>query len=92
MQFLYKSLVQEYISNPFLIGKRKFSAGIFVAFSSTRPLRAYVLDKNVIARSCGKPYDPANFSDPLTYVTDGMENGNGQNLVEIIDNEEVIIS
>ncbi len=92
MQFLSKSLVQEFITNPFLFGKRKVSFGIFVAFSSTRPLRAYVLDKHVITRTCSKPYDPANFSDPLTYVTDGMENGNGQNMVEIINDEEVLIN
>ncbi len=89
MQFLNETLVQEYITNPFLIGKRKVSSGICVAFSSTRPLRAYVLDKHVIARSCSKPYDPANLSDPLTYISDGMESGHGHNTLEV-DDEEVL--
>ncbi|XP_072046429.1 probable tubulin polyglutamylase ttll-15 [Amphiura filiformis] len=73
-----ESLVQEFIQNPFLVTGRKFSLGVFVAFSSARPLRAYVSDKYMISRFCDKLYDHTDLSDPQTYVTDGMERGAGR--------------
>ncbi|XP_072046427.1 probable tubulin polyglutamylase ttll-15 [Amphiura filiformis] len=85
------SLVQEFISNPFLITGRKFSQGVFVAFSSARPLRAYVLDKFMISRYCDKLYDPTDLSDPRTYVTDGMERGAGVNILDKLDAEAELV-
>ncbi|XP_072044804.1 probable tubulin polyglutamylase ttll-15 [Amphiura filiformis] len=85
------SLVQEFISNPLLVTGRKFSIGVFVAFSSARPLRAYVLDKYMIFRYCGKLYDPADLSDPETYVTDGMERGGGVDIIDSPDDEAELL-
>ena len=66
-------LVQEFISNPFLIDNRKFSIGITVGFTSANPLRAYVLDSTMELRFCEKEYDAADLTDPASYVADGME-------------------
>ena len=67
-----ESLVQEYIANPFLIDGRRFSIGIFVAFSSTNPTRAYVWDSDLLLRFCAKAYYPLDFTDTRTYITDGL--------------------
>ena len=66
-------LVQEFISNPFLIDNRKFSIGIMVGFTSAKPLKAYVLDSTMELRFCEKEYDAEDLTDPASYVADGME-------------------
>ena len=70
-----ESLVQEYVTNPFLIDGRKFSVGIFVTFVSTNPTRAYLLHHDVgfHLRFAEKAYYPVDYTDPATYVTDGSE-------------------
>ena len=68
-----KNLIQEFITHPYLVDDRKFSIGIWVGFTSAKPLRAYVLDSTMELRFCEKEYDPLNLSDPATYVADGME-------------------
>ena len=71
-----KSIVQEFIANPFLIDGHKFNIGIFVIFTSGNPLRAYILDNMVIFRFCNTPYDPEKLhDDPTMYITDGEEFG-----------------
>ncbi|XP_072037308.1 uncharacterized protein [Amphiura filiformis] len=70
-----KSIIQEFIGNPFLIDGRKFSIGVHVAFTSARPLRAYVLDSIMVLRFCAKAYTPNNLTDFRSYISDGMEFG-----------------
>ena len=67
------SIIQEYVSNPFLVDGRRFSLGVFVAFSSAKPLRAYILNSAYEIRFTAEEYDPMNFSNPRTYITDGWE-------------------
>ena len=71
------------MSNPFLVGGVKFSMGVFVAFSSANPLRAYIWGGARSYRFCSKPYYPMNISDPATYVTDGVEIGGGNSLLTV---------
>ncbi|XP_072043341.1 probable tubulin polyglutamylase ttll-15 [Amphiura filiformis] len=70
-----ESIIQKFIGNPFLIEGRKFSIGVHVAFSSARPLRAYVLDSVVNLRFCREVYTPNNFTDFRSYISDGLEFG-----------------
>ncbi|XP_072016356.1 probable tubulin polyglutamylase ttll-15 [Amphiura filiformis] len=75
LNFTQESVIQEFIENPFLVDGRKFSIGIYVAFSSAKPLRAYVLNSTATLRFCPQEYDPHNFTDMKTHITDGLEFG-----------------
>lgn len=55
------TLVQEYMSNPFLIDGKKFDIGIYAVLTSVEPLRAYIYDTESLIRFCAQPYlDPSN--------------------------------
>ncbi len=71
------SIIQEFIANPFLIDGHKFSIGVYVVFSSAKPLRAYILNNTWELRFSSKPYmyDNISASDPGRYITDGPEFG-----------------
>ncbi len=71
-----RSIIQEFIENPLLIDGRKFSIGVYVMFSSAKPLRAYIHDSILTLRFSPKVYDAEKLHDnPRMYVTDGMEYG-----------------
>ena len=69
------SIIQEFIANPFLIDKHKFSIGVWVVFSSAKPLRAHIMNSSLTLRFSNKPYENVSSSDPRTYITDGDEFG-----------------
>ncbi|XP_072044532.1 probable tubulin polyglutamylase ttll-15 [Amphiura filiformis] len=71
-----KSIIQEYISNPYLAQGRKMSLGIYVIVTSIDPLRVYIMDTKYVIRCSSKLYDPEDFSDPRTYITDGFDHSN----------------
>ncbi|XP_072030763.1 probable tubulin polyglutamylase ttll-15 [Amphiura filiformis] len=75
LNFTQHSLIQEFIHNPFLIDGRKFSIAAYVAFSSAKPLRAYVLRSIPELRFCPEAYDAHNFTELRTHITDGKEFG-----------------
>ena len=75
IDFKKDSLVQEFVTNPFLIDNRKFTLGVFVAFSSNNPTRTYLLNSEVYLRFTNKEYDPSNFTDTRTYIADGLGQG-----------------
>ncbi|XP_072032535.1 probable tubulin polyglutamylase ttll-15 isoform X2 [Amphiura filiformis] len=75
LNFTQASLIQEFIHNPFLIDGRKFSIAAYVAFSSAKPLRAYVLNSISELRFCPEAYDAHNFTEFRTHITDGNEFG-----------------
>ncbi|XP_072044540.1 probable tubulin polyglutamylase ttll-15 [Amphiura filiformis] len=72
-----ESIIQEYISNPYLAQGRKLSIGIYVIVTSIDPLRVYIIDTKYITRCSVKLYDPEDFTDPTTFITDGYGHSNG---------------
>lgn len=64
-------LIQEFVSNPFLLHGHVINIGINVIITSTLPLRAYVLDSAWLIRICNEPFHPIDYSDITKYVTDG---------------------
>lgn len=62
--------VQEFITNPILIGGRKFDIGIYTAITSIDPLRVYTYHEEILLRFCSKDYKPFLSSDPKKYVVD----------------------
>ena len=67
------TIIQEFIANPFLIDGHKFSIGVYVVFSSAKPLRAYILNSTWEFRFSIKPYKNISAIDPRTYLTDGVD-------------------
>ena len=64
-------LIQEFVSNPFLLHGHVINIGINVIITSILPLRAYVLDSAWLIRICNEPFHPIDYSDITKYVTDG---------------------
>ncbi|XP_072028453.1 probable tubulin polyglutamylase ttll-15 [Amphiura filiformis] len=64
-------LIQQFVHNQFLLHGHVINIGIHVIITSAVPLRAYILDSAWLMRICSEPYDPNDFSDIKTYVTDG---------------------
>jgi tubulin monoglycylase TTLL15 len=62
--------VQEFISNPLLIGGRKFDIAIYTAITSVDPLRVYTYHEEILVRFCSKDYHPFKASDQKKYVVD----------------------
>jgi tubulin monoglycylase TTLL15 len=62
------SFVQEFISNPFLIGGRKFDIGLYTVIAGVDPLRVYVYEEEFLLRFCAKDYRPLNISNIDQYV------------------------
>ncbi|XP_072044541.1 probable tubulin polyglutamylase ttll-15 [Amphiura filiformis] len=74
-----ESIIQEYISNPYLAQGRKMSLGIYVIVTSVDPLRVYIVDTKYVIRCTSKLYDPEDFTDPRTCITDGVDQSNAAN-------------
>ncbi|CAI8045915.1 Probable tubulin polyglutamylase ttll-15 [Geodia barretti] len=62
--------VQEFITNPLLLGGRKFDIGVYTAITSIDPLRVYIYHEELLLRFCSKDYRPFRASDPKQYVVD----------------------
>jgi tubulin monoglycylase TTLL15 len=62
--------VQEFITNPLLLGGRKFDIGVYTAITSIDPLRVYTYHEELLLRFCSKDYRPFRASDPKQYVVD----------------------
>uniref|UniRef100_A0A1I8AM10 Tubulin polyglutamylase TTLL4 n=1 Tax=Steinernema glaseri TaxID=37863 RepID=A0A1I8AM10_9BILA len=62
------SFVQQYISNPLLIDKRKFDIGIYTVITSILPLRVYIYEGDALLRFCPQNYHPFDEKVPDKYV------------------------
>ncbi len=67
-------LVQELITNQFLLHGHVMTIAIFVIITSAVPLRVYILDSDHMNTLASKPWQPDNFTDPETYVTNTGSN------------------
>lgn len=83
--------VQEFISNPLLIGGRKFDIGIYTVITSIDPLRVYTYQEEILLRFCSKDYRPFKPSDPKKYVVDDEYTPSWEipSLVELFDNQKL---
>lgn len=67
------TLVQEYMSNPYLVDGKKFDIGIYAVMTSVEPLRVYIYEAESLLRFCAHPYldkgtSKFNSSDLDSYV------------------------
>ncbi|XP_052219728.1 probable tubulin polyglutamylase ttll-15 isoform X8 [Dreissena polymorpha] len=62
------SFIQEFISKPLLIDKRKFDIGVYVVMTSLSPLRVYMLEDESLFRFCPENYYPFDKDNVNKYV------------------------
>ncbi len=79
-QLRQKSLVQEFISNQFLVSGKAIQVAFKVLITSAEPLRVYIQTEST-HRCALKPFYDVN--DNGTYVTDGIEGVNSQSLTKV---------
>ncbi len=71
-QMRQRSLVQEFISNQFLVHGKAIQVGFKVLITSAEPLRVYIQTEST-HRCASKPFYPINVNDNGTYLTDGID-------------------
>ncbi|XP_072018038.1 probable tubulin polyglutamylase ttll-15 [Amphiura filiformis] len=64
-------LVQEFISDQFLIHGHSFQIGVFVLFTSIEPLRFYIIQHEFSHRIAPAKFSLDDFNHTRKYVTDG---------------------
>ncbi|EDO38170.1 predicted protein, partial [Nematostella vectensis] len=62
------TFVEEFISNPYLIDKRKCDLGIYTVLTSIDPLRVYVYEDEILIRCCIQDYHPLDVTNEKQYV------------------------
>ncbi|XP_048586419.1 probable tubulin polyglutamylase ttll-15 isoform X2 [Nematostella vectensis] len=62
------TFVEEFISNPYLIDKRKCDLGIYTVLTSINPLRVYVYEDEILIRCCIQDYHPLDVTNEKQYV------------------------
>ena len=70
------SLVQEFISDQYLIHGHTFQTGVYVLMTSIDPLRVYIYANEFNHRLAPEKFSKTNFDDPRSYITDGHDGEN----------------
>jgi len=62
------TFVQEFVTNPLLIDKKKFDIGVYVVYTSVDPLQVYIYDDEMLIRFCMEDYYPLDVKNVNKYV------------------------
>ena len=68
LQYYRKAVVQQYISNPYLIGGYKFDLRLYVACSSLQPLTIYIYQEGLV-RFATEKYDLSSLNNQFSHLT-----------------------
>ena len=83
------TIVQKYLSNPYLIGGRKFDMRIYVVVTSYDPLRAYLCEEGLVRFATGK-YSKSlkSLKNRFVHLTNYSVNKNSDEFVKPTSNAE----